>query len=122
MKLELWLDESDGANGGTWKKLQELDDNGTTSASAARRASNGVDPAAKLTAAPTREGSEIGKPNISVYFRSDGVAKTAALQKGQRARDRRDAVAKPARKHRRRRARPYGSAFPREPLRLSWRR
>jgi hypothetical protein len=74
VRQELWLDEREGEGGGDWRLLNRFEDDGKSFGAATRSCAAAIPSTLPLSRAPARAGSESGKPNISVYFRSDEVA------------------------------------------------
>ena len=81
VRQELWLDESDGAGGGQFRLLNAHEDDGSTFGASSPSCRPGIAPSLALRAGTERAGSESGKPNISVYFRSDGVGPEGLVYK-----------------------------------------
>ena len=77
--LELWVDRTDGDSGGDWHLVDSAVDDGNLFGEEPCAA--GVNPRMKLTNSPSRKGSESGKPNVSVYFRSDGIGTDGLVYK-----------------------------------------
>jgi hypothetical protein len=81
VRQELWIDESEGEAGGQWLLLNAHEDDGRSFGAQGVACGPGVDPSLALSNAPERPGSESGKPNISVYFRSDQVGPAGLVYK-----------------------------------------
>jgi hypothetical protein len=81
VRQELWLDEQDGVNGGSWRLINAFEDDGRAFGTGGAACRPGIAPERPLSAATVREGSESGKPNISVYFRSDQVGQQGLVYK-----------------------------------------
>ena len=73
VKLEMYRDMTDGANGGAWIKVTEFTDMGNNMGVGAAACASGISPALRLTNSDARQGSESGKPNITVYWRSTNI-------------------------------------------------
>ncbi len=84
VQMEIWVDESDRKEGGDWKRITDFEDDGTNfgigydSCCDPGRDGDGrckavVPPQMPLVVSDNRLGSETGRPNKVVYFRSDGV-------------------------------------------------
>jgi hypothetical protein len=81
VKLEAYMDTTNGLNGGTWIKIAEFIDNGSNFGVDNSSCAPDVSAGLPLTASNDRPGSETGRPNVAIYFRSDGVDDDGLLYK-----------------------------------------
>jgi hypothetical protein len=79
VRMEVWRDLGGGVDGGRWERVLEARDDGRTHGTEA--CAPWVDARAALTASSYRAGSESGRPNRSVYFRTDEVGDAGLLYK-----------------------------------------
>ena len=78
---EVYVDLTDGANGGTWQKVNSFEDTGSNMGVGAVACKSGINPATMLTNSNSRPGTESGKPNITVYWRSTNVGSNGLVYK-----------------------------------------
>jgi hypothetical protein len=78
---EVWVDLTDGANGGAWRKVNSFEDTGSNFGAGAAACAAGINPAMVLSNSPSRAGSETGKPNLVAYFRSTNVGSNGLVYK-----------------------------------------
>ena len=71
VKLELWCDETGGAQGGHWEKVTEFTDDGTDLGVGSSPCAPGVDPALMSLRPLMLPDSETKRPQLSVYFRHE---------------------------------------------------
>jgi hypothetical protein len=81
VRQELWLDTAGGEGGGRWELINSFEDDGQGFGNSASACRAGMLAHLPLRAVDTRDGSESGKPNIAVYFRSDGVGPEGLVYK-----------------------------------------
>lgn len=81
VKLETYIDITEGKDGGEWVKVGEFTDTGSNFGVKNATCKSGVSAGLPLTSSNDRDGSETGRPNVAVYFRSDGVGTHGLLYK-----------------------------------------
>jgi hypothetical protein len=81
VKLENYMDLTNGVDGGTWTLVNSLVDTGKNFGVGGVPCAPGIDPALKLGDGDARPGSESGRPNAAVYWKSDNVGPNGLIYK-----------------------------------------